>query len=92
MFGKKLTVTIVSIVAAAVVGVGLAAGAVGADGVEPGWQKALAMRSEALNRKYHLGSFQQRAAADATPEWAWALATRSEALNRRYHLGNYAGK
>ena len=90
MFGKKLAVTIVIVVAVAISGVALAAGTVRTDGVEPGWQKALAIRSEALNRKYHLGISEQRAAADATPEWAQALITRSEALDRKYHLGAYA--
>ena len=55
MFGKKLAVTIVIVAAVAISGVALAAGAVRTDGVEPGWQKALAIRSEALDRKYHLG-------------------------------------
>ena len=91
MFGKKLAVTIVIVVSLAISGVALAAGTIRTDGVEPGWQKALRMRSEALNRKYHLGSSEQRAAADATPTWAKALAIRSEALNRKYHLGKYAG-
>ena len=91
MFGKKLAVTIVIVVAVAVSGVALAAGTITTDGVEPGWQKALSIRSEALNRKYHLGSSQQRAAADAIPEWVQALAIRSEALNRKYHLGKHAG-
>ena len=86
MLGTKFATTIVIVVAVAISGVSLAAGAVRTDGAEPGWQKALAIRSEALNRKYHLGSSKQQAAADATQEWAQALAIRSEALNRRYHL------
>ena len=88
MFEKKLAVTIVIVVAVAISGVALAAETVRTDGVEPGWQKALTIRSEALNRKYHLGISGQRAAADATPAWAQALAVRSEALNRKYHLGS----
>lgn len=92
MFGKKLAVTIVILVAVAFSGLALAAGTVRTDGAAPEWQKALAIRSEALNRKYHLGISEQRAAADATPEWAQALAIRSEALNRKYHLGKHAGE
>jgi hypothetical protein len=92
MFGKKLAVTIITFVAMAISGVALAAGTVQTDRSEPGWQKALAIRGEALNRKYHLGNSQQRTAADATPDWAQALATRSEALNRKYHLGARGGK
>ncbi|MEO5632436.1 hypothetical protein [Gaiella sp.] len=91
MFGQKLAITIVIVVAVAISGVALAGGTVRTDRVEPGWQKALAIRSEALNRKYHLGLSEQRAAAEATPEWAQALAIRSEALNRKYHLGRQAG-
>jgi hypothetical protein len=92
VFGKNLTVSIVIVAAAAILGVAPAAGAVETDGAEPGWQKALTTRSEALNRKYHLGNSQQRAAADATPDWAQALTTRGEALNRKYHLGNHRGR
>ena len=88
MFGKNLAVTIVIVFAVAISGVALAAETISTDGVEPRGQKALAIRSEALNRKYHLGRFEQRATADATPKWAQALAIRSEALNRRYHLGS----
>ncbi|WP_411278333.1 hypothetical protein [Gaiella sp.] len=91
MFGQKLAITIVIVVAVAISGVALAGGTVRTNRVEPGWQKALAIRSEALNRKYHLGLSEQRAAAEATPEWAQALAIRSEALNRKYHLGRQAG-
>ena len=40
----------------------------------PEWAQALIIRSDALNRKYHLGSHaQQPTTADATPEWARAL-------------------
>ena len=59
----------------------------------PEWAKALIARSDALDRKYRLGSYaQQRTTADATPEWTAALNTRSEALDRKYRLGKYAGK
>ncbi len=92
MFGKKLAVTIVIVVAVAISAVALAAGPARTDGVAPGWQKALAIRSDALDRKYHLGISEQRATADATSEWAQALITRSEALDRKYHLGKHAGE
>jgi hypothetical protein len=88
VFGKKLAVNIIIVVAVAISGVALAAGTVRTDGMEPEWQKALVTRSEALNRKYNLGSSEQRRAADATPEWAQALAIHSEALNRKYNLGS----
>ena len=93
MFGKKLVIAIVGILAVAASAVALAAETARTDGVDPGWEKALALRSDALDRKYHLGAFaQQRAVADATPEWAKALSTRSNALDRKYRLGKYAGK
>ena len=93
MFGKKLVIAIVVVLAVSASAAALAAGTASTDGLEPEWQKALAIRSDALNRKYDLGtSAQQRAVADATPEWAKALIARSDALDRKYRLGKYAGK
>ena len=88
MFGKKLAVNIIIVVAVAISGVALAAGTVRTDEVEPGWQEALITRSEALNRKYNLGGSEQRPAADATPEWAQALAIRSHATPRGWTSAN----
>ena len=74
VLGKKLAIAIVTVVAVTISAVALAAETARTDGVEPGWQKALAIRSDALDRKYHLGTAaQQRATADATPDWAQAL-------------------
>jgi len=96
VFGKKLVIAIVVVLAVAASAVALAAGTNGTDGTDgtdPGWQKALEIRSDALNRQYRLGAYaQQRTTADATPEWAKALEIRSDALNRQYRLGKYAGK
>ena len=55
MFGKKLVIAIVVVLAVAASAVALAAGTDGTNGTDPGWQKALAIRSDALNRKYRLG-------------------------------------
>jgi len=92
VFGKKLVLAIVIVVAVTISAVALAAETARTDGVEPGWQKALAIRSDALNRKYHLDSSERHVAANPAPVWAQALAIRSEALNRKYHLGKHAGK
>lgn len=50
--------------------------------------KALQLRSDALNRKYHLGAY-RKVSADS-PQAERALMLRSVALNRKYHLGSYA--
>ena len=45
----------------------------------PTWQRALQLRSEALDRQYGPTS--------VTPTWQKALQFRSEALDRQYGLG-----
>jgi hypothetical protein len=45
--------------------------------------RALMLRSEGLNQKYHLGKYQ----TGLTPDEYRALMLRSEALNQRYGLG-----
>ncbi len=55
---------------------------------EPQWLKALAARSEALNRKYGLGEFAGTPQAKS-PELG-ALEARSIGLNRMYGLGEFA--
>lgn len=49
--------------------------------------RAIELRSEALNRNYHLGAF-RNVNTDAA-EAERALMLRSDALNRKYHLGRY---
>ena len=57
----------------------------------PTWQIALELRSEALNRRYHLGEFPLRTSStDTKLSWQRALFLRSDALNRKYGLGAYA--
>jgi hypothetical protein len=62
-------------------------------GTTPTWRHALAARSEALNRDYHLGRFAVPAAAatNAQPAWLKALEARGRAMNQRYSLGTYSG-
>jgi hypothetical protein len=50
--------------------------------------KAMQIRSEALNQKYHLGAYRTVSGNSAQAERALML--RSVALNRKYHLGRYA--
>jgi hypothetical protein len=61
-------------------------------GTTPAWQHALAVRSTALNREYHLGRFAvpASAATNAKPAWLTALEARGRAMNARYRLGSYA--
>ena len=56
----------------------------------PAWRTGLLVRSEALNRKYGLGTYGLRKASTSAPAWLVALAVRSDALNRKYGLGEYA--
>ncbi len=54
------------------------------------WQRALTIRSDALNRRYGLGPYARNAAGASEPAWLRALMIRSDALNRQYKLGKYA--
>jgi hypothetical protein len=47
--------------------------------------RALRLRGDALNRKYHLGAY-----AGPSKQELRALRLRGDALNRKYHLGAYA--
>jgi hypothetical protein len=73
---------------------GIAAGAVQAGittvpkGYSPQQWRALELRSEALDQKYHLGAF--RIANGYSAQAERALMLRSDGLNRKYHLGRYA--
>lgn len=50
--------------------------------------KASQVRSEALNRQYHLGAYSRSKVDDRAA--LRALMLRSDALNQKYHLGRYA--
>jgi len=73
--------------------VALAGSAQGATGRPAGTTKAeyraLMIRSEALNKKYHLGIYSRAPQGMTAPEYR-ALMIRSEALNKKYHLGSWA--
>jgi len=49
--------------------------------------RALELRSDALNQRYHLGAYRNGNADSARAERALML--RGDALNRKYHLGRY---
>jgi hypothetical protein len=53
--------------------------------------RALVLRSEALNEKYHLGVWANKPASMTAQEYR-ALMLRSEALNRKYGLGGSMAK
>jgi hypothetical protein len=48
---------------------------------EPTWERALWIRSDALNQRYGLGEYRHEAAATAEPSWKRALRIRGEAIN-----------
>jgi len=48
--------------------------------------RAIMLRSQALNRKYHLGAY----APKPSKAQNRAIMLRSRALDRKYHLGAYA--
>ena len=84
-----------SLVAAAVVSLAALVLALGAKGVPaapsgqqrpPAWEQALMVRSRALDRRDHLGSF---ANSKAGPAWLRALELRSIGLDRVNHLGSF---
>jgi hypothetical protein len=47
------------------------------------------LRSEALNKKYHLGTYSRAPQGMTAPAYR-AQMLRSEALNKKYHLGTYS--
>ena len=51
--------------------------------------RALVLRSQALNKKYHLGTY-SRTPQGMTAAAYRALMLRSEALNKKFHLGAFA--
>jgi hypothetical protein len=51
---------------------------------------ALELRSQALDRKYHLGAYRPTSMSGDSVQAERALVIRSDALNRKYHLGRYA--
>lgn len=88
------------LVAAAVVAWGLAGGgrfaipASAANAVPPTWLRALELRSEGMDARYHLGRFAIPASAGnaVPPPWLRALELRSKAMDERYHLHPVAAR
>jgi hypothetical protein len=66
--------------------------AVAATGPAPQWQRALAIRSDALDRHYHLGRYAipKGLTTPMSKAALRALEVRSDALDQRYHLGRYS--
>jgi hypothetical protein len=94
---NRLGLGIVVVLAGLVAGVAFAATAVGSTSSEtPAWEKAIMVRSDALNRRYKLGKYagtRTKTARQAEmPAWEKAIMARSDALNRRYKLGKYAAR
>ena len=50
------------------------------------------VRSDALDRKYRLGSSARHQTQAGAPGWKEALDARSDALDKKYKLGKYAEK
>ena len=78
----------VAILVATAVAITVGAGFRTASG-EPPWERALNIRSEALNEKYGLGEV-RRTAGTGQPSWLRALMIRSEALNEMHGLGRHS--
>lgn len=100
VFGKSLARGLVLVVVALALGVSTGAAFAAQP---PDWQKALNIRSKALDqkyrldkyanmvaRKYHLSGSTRTSASAGAPGWLKALIERSDALDRRYGLGAYA--
>ncbi len=100
VFGKSLARGLVLVVVALALGV---SGGAAFAAQPPDWQKALNIRSKALDqkyrldkyasevaRKYHLNTSARTSASAGAPDWLKALIVRSDALDRKYGLGVYA--
>jgi hypothetical protein len=81
---RRVTTLVAGILVATVVVVATAEAA-----ATPQWKRALALRSNALDRQYSLGRFAVPASAGTTtpPAWLRALESRGQAMNAKYHLG-----
>jgi hypothetical protein len=101
VFGKRFARGLVLVVVALALGVSTGAAFAAQP---PDWQKALNVRSKALDhkyrldkyagtlaRRYHLGGSTRTSASAGAPDWLTALVVRSDALDREYGLGPYAG-
>lgn len=87
MIDKRFGISLVLCVAATAV---VLSASLAATAEEPGWQRALAVRSDALNLEHGLGRYANGSLGKPGTGWLQALAARSEALNRAHSLGAYA--
>ncbi len=57
------------------------------------WLRAVELRSQALDERYHLGSFRPLGRGIVSPgqhpTWLRALQLRSEGLDRRFRIGTF---
>jgi hypothetical protein len=85
---QRIAAIVVAIAALAVAGVAQAATSRPA-AMSKAEYRALVIRSEALNQKYHLGQW-QGVPQGMTPSEYRALVVRGEALNKQYGLGKWS--
>ncbi len=85
---QRIAAIVVAIVALAVAGVAQAATSRPA-AMSKAEYRALVIRSEALNQKYHLGQW-KGVPQGMTPSEYRALVIRGEALNKQYGLGKWS--
>jgi hypothetical protein len=85
---QRIAAIVVAIAAVAVAGVAQAATSRPA-AMSKAEYRALVIRSEALNQKYHLGQW-QGVPQGMTPSEYRALVVRGEALNKQYGLGKWS--
>jgi hypothetical protein len=82
--GKRFGIGAGVVLASLVVAIGASAGT-----GQPGWQKALHARSEALNQEYGLGDHALGTLGVSGSDWRGGLRARSEALNQKYGLAGH---
>jgi hypothetical protein len=83
--GKRINLELVVGVVVLVVAFGVTT-AVAHSGGEPAWQRALMLRSAALDQRYVHPARLQRQVSSPEPGWLVALKLRSVGLDRRYGL------
>jgi hypothetical protein len=84
--GKRFEIRTAVRIAVVIVAVGATA-AIAQSSEPPAWQRALQLRSEALDQRYVRHADIRRPASRPAPDWLAALQLRSEGLDRRYGLG-----
>ena len=86
---RRITAVLAAVVATAVVSGSAQAVTSKPSGMSKAEYRALMIRSEALNQKYHLGDW-KGVPQGMTPAEYRALTIRGEALNKQYGLGKWS--